>query len=277
MSGTGVSRSFREKFKPSVWVGTTDDLGRLVSTCRELEASRQQSLRSAHLATEVERKEERLRAWGYLDDDEKEERWKDDNDQLLAQKLSGATLHMEVVSKSYEERIYGDPDQILTELERPKDVKSFEISLGSQGYSSSYSEGTGFRVVADSDGASVTIFGYDKDWVDLTTSRLKKVLLEQRPWYFWMTRFWFAMLLTALLGVGLTSLSELVFGPSGWVIAVIPLAIASGLVGWFGDRLIPKFELVRPDSRARGAREIAVASAAIVWIVGTVVIPLILK
>jgi hypothetical protein len=277
MSGSGVSRSFREKLKPSVWVGTTDDLGRLIRACRELETSRRNTLAARHVATEAERKSEKFEYWSHLSLSERKARWKEEDEKQLAKAIAGATLHMEIVSRSYEERLYGDPDAILIELERPKDVKSFEITLGSQGYWSKTSEGTGFRIVTDGDGASVTIFGYDKDWVDLTTSRLKKVLLEQRPWYFWMTRVWFVVLLTSLFAGGLISLFQLIFGPNGWLITALPLPVIGGLVGWFGDRLIPKFELFRPDSRARGSREISIVGAAILWIIGTVVLPLILR
>jgi len=185
-----------------------------------------------------------------------------------------------VVSRSYEERVYGDPEKILLELERPKDVKSFEIRLGSQGNSSQTSKGTGFRLVADDDGASVTIFGYEKDWVDLTTSRLKKALLEQRPWYFWMVKFWFATVVSSVVCLGWVSLATWLFGGTsngGWLLFLIPAAITSALLGFFWDRILPKFELFRPDSRARGSREIGVAASAALWVVGTIVIPIVLR
>jgi hypothetical protein len=263
-----------------VWVGTTDDLARLVRACRELELSRHTALRATHSATEVNRKTEWLGRWSYLSAEEKEEHWAKSNDGHLANEISEATLRMEVVSRSYEERLYGNPDEILLELERPKDVKSFEIVLGTQSYSSHTSQGTGFRLVADSDGASVTVFGYDKDWVDLTTSRLKKILREQRPWYFWMAKFWFALLLTTVVCIGWESLFVWIFGgvsSGGWLAFIIPASITAVLSGFFWDRILPKFELFRPDRRARGSRQIGVTATGALWVVGTIVIPLLMK
>lgn len=267
---SAISRKVRDKLKPRMWVGDTNQFLRLIAACEELATSRREDITRAHQKSETARKKDFLEDNEWLPKEQAKAAWEDRNSRDLEDELSGADLKMDVTLKIYDEQLSGSPRDVLAELDRPSQVKAMTLRMGSDSYSSTVSGRTGFRLVADSEGMNVITFGSSRDWLDFASAKLQRIIREQRPWYFWMARLWFQIVVGVLLATGWV----LFLIPVGGQWYFIPVFITSILNAILWRRIIPMFELLSPGARARGSRAIGLVVTVGAWVVASVVIPI---
>jgi hypothetical protein len=223
-----------------MWVGDSTDLDRLITICRELQATSDEN--STH--------------------------------------RNSAELIMEATVKAYGERLEGTPEQVVALLDRPQDVKAIRLTVRHAIWDTT---GNGFRLVLDKDGATATITGETRDWIDLAKTKLERTLLLQRPWYYWTHTWWFGIfLLNPILALGTVVIASRGFhidlAPTvNWILVLIPETIVYSTLYFGWARLLPKFELFRTGERNRGTRTTAVLGGVGAWIIGSIVVPLILR
>lgn len=262
-----------------MWVADTEELKRIVRACRELSATREREIRQKQEDSKVARKKEFLDEYGWGTKAQNEKSWADKNARDLASELHGADLTMELTLKAYGEQMTGEPEKILAELDRPSDVSALTLRIGSEGYSSTESGTTGFRLVADREGMTLVTFGGSKDWLDLASTKLKKLIDDGRPWYFWTAKPWFQLIVAIVVSIGWAGLfgsfADNAAHGINWTY-LAPSAATSLLIPFIWPRILPKFELLAPGHKSKGGRAIGVFGSVVVWIVGTVVIPIVI-
>ncbi len=283
MADSGVKLTVRDDMKPRMWVGDLHALGNLVKACRDLEAAEHERLTGMHKSTESDRRKEWARWKGPMKEGI-DEAWAGEDASQLAKTLEKSSLKMELKTKGYNQQLEGSPEQVIDEIARPQDVISLQMSLGSSYSLYSSPDGYGFRLTMDKDGAGVNIFGQTTDWIDRVKGKFTYVLTQQRPKFSWIRNYVVTSLLAIIPPVafyvwaasqpGLNATAK----TNIFLFFLVVVTASTFFVHFFlAPRLFPSFELVPLGRRSLGIRSGGAIVGAIVWVVGSIVLPLLIR
>lgn len=267
-----------------MWVGSVDDLKKLIKICRDLEARTHEQIRAALAASEPERREEFQRTHYIPTEADAIAEWETAELKEIDDTIDRIKLTMELTFERYGEKLIGEPEDLVNEINRPRDVQSIALNCGYQPAPYKVPPHSGFRVSIDKYGATATIFGANRESIDIARPKLFDEFRAQRPWYWWMATWW-GNVVVAYLPIGL--LVSILFPPF-----VQQLPPAARLIAWiaFGvfeallvvwavriwPRLLPMFELIVAGTNAHGRLALGAIGAGALWIIGSVVVPLML-
>jgi hypothetical protein len=173
---------------------------------------------------------------------------------------------------------------VLDNLDRPREVKSIVLRLGTQGYTYGLPPHSGFKLTMDSWGATSVIFGTKREWSDVVRPQIRTALRDQRPWYFWFRTWWATTLLSNFpftIPIALWSLTYVNRPHPDWITAVslYVLSISVGLIvalaAW--PRLIPMFEVAPVGTSTRGKVVVAFLLSVAAFVAANIVLPLVLR
>ena len=190
-------------------------------------------------------------------------------------------LTMTVKQKRWEAVGDGAPEEVIDNLTDPHDIEEMKISLGSAHGLFPNIRHSGFSLVFDNEGVQGEFHSYKTDWVVLAAGLLTEQITRSRPWYWWLRNdgliftalFVPVMVFNVSVLLGAYPLSPfetaLLLGGISLVAVILFPAIRTG---W--RKLIPAFELTPDGAQAKGRRFLVAASGLLVWVLGTVALPL---
>lgn len=265
------------------WTGNLGDLAKVIKHCRALEASAQNEVTSVFKSSESARKSEYLRARSYSDPESLERQWPLQNESELAKATTALTLKMSATQKKWDREMSGNPDDVMKELDAD-DIVKITLSIGSLFWPS---ETTGYAAEITFDrtsGVEVRSVAPNSLWVESVTATLRSQLVNQRPWYWWL-RYplvpYLAVILPIIVASPSIARAIMIDDPASRLAFALMLgsvAVVLGLVcGQLVKKLIPAFELVADGRKAFGARALGVVGASLLWILGTLVVPILLS
>ena len=287
MNQPSVERSVREQTKTAMWVGDMDEVRAFIRRLEPLVERSREDLRAHFNKTEIQRKAIFLANRRFSPETDADAEWDSENRRTIDDALERLEYQTTIKMKAYDEELEGDPFELLDEIDRPQEIAEISISQGRQGYSYRLPKHSGFRIVFDKYGANAVIFGIDRAWIDICKPVITRALGANRPRYHWMATWWgsvlvgyfpimIAAVITVLLLAG--SLREsptlllLVFVGYGIVLIGAMIFV---IFGW--GRLLPMFEVTDGKRSATGARALSLFGAGILWILASIVIPLLLN
>lgn len=276
-------RTVEDSLPRSMWIGNIADLKRLIRICRDLESRSHQQIRVALAATEPERKADFQRIRYVPRDSDATAEWEKSEQKVLHDTIDRVKLTMELTFEKYGEKLIGDPEDLITEIDRPGDVRSVALNYGYKFPVYGVPPHSGFQVSIDKFGVSATIFGADRESIDVARPKFIDEFKAQRPWYWWMTTWWgnlvvayvpLSILINVLFPSFVLHLSPAA-AVNAWILFVASevLLVAWATLVW--PKLLPKFELIEAGSNARGRLAIGAIGSGALWIIGTVVVPLV--
>ena len=280
-----VKRMVRDAIPDAMWVGSVEKLERVVALGREIQAKTHAQVELALKETAAARKAEFVRRRYLTDDDDISALWRDENKREIQAAKDSIPLTLSVKLAAYGEEIKGKPEEVLSLIDAPEDVRSVTLRLGLDGYLPyGVPEHSGFRISIDKTGAAAVIFGQSREWIDMVRAPILRELRRQKPWYSWTRRLLPTVVfsnvpLTLPLTVWATAIwsSSSPYAWSGWVVygVAVTLGLLSGMFLW--PRLIPMFELVPVGVESRGRRVIGILGASSLWVMGTIFVPIVLQ
>lgn len=189
------------------------------------------------------------------------------NRSTLLEDLRRTDLDLTVMMRKDRE-ISGAPSLVLKDVDARKttDISINQIGLyrGSVGLSLNFLRNHGCRVTLRSD---------DKKWVSHARTELERALLKNRPWYWWLRKYWvLSVLFYAAFLIGFLPL--LFQDPSSQTTLTVFLAavvVPNGLPAVL-QLVIPAFELRESGQQARGSVVIATIIAVVGWL-GSIFLP----
>lgn len=165
------------------------DFMRIVSLCRELEASARTEIEAEHIRAAESREKQFFDSRPYYSREKDLSAWEKENQDSLTGTLENHVLIMSTVEKAFDTKVSGDPDEVIQNIE-PADVRKIELSMGSIYRESDFA----FNLIFNSeDGCKVVASGPTSDWVILVKGKLKGTLEQKRPWYRWLRLYQFSM------------------------------------------------------------------------------------
>lgn len=193
---------------------------------------------------------------------------------------------MKSVERRFEQEFSGEPANVLAAMD-PGQVVRLSISVGKM-YVAEHAGGFAMEIKFDrDDGCIVRALGPTGDWIVQVEGKLKHPISTRRPWYWWLRNEWLAGPLfaipavVALVAIRANAASGENVAPGEWASFVFLFSVLGATVGTIAvallRKLLPAFELVAPGEKARGGRILGLLGAAILWLTGSVVLPLMLR
>lgn len=205
-----------------------------------------------------------------------EEAWKR-HDAEFYQAIANTALRMVVAYRRWERTSSGTPEEIFAEGIDVADVVSIDIEMEG----SSYPRRDGYALAASlsPSGASAAFKAPEPGFIDMAGTRLKDQFKRQRPRYWWFRATWAPWVVSAPTFLALLVLTVILVLQGYNILTVLLFQlIFAAIVIPIGVALLRKiatpFELLKPNSKARGAKKISAAVGLAVWVLSTVAIPL---
>lgn len=267
--------------KAECWIGTTEDLEHLVKTCDELRQHIESVIESRFIAGTAERRAAfDAQRYSFTSDVDHEARWPLRESAIHEEMLKSAQLVLSVESVKWNSRVSGSPEEVLQQIEDPKDVKKITLTIGTE-HNMRLRERSSLDVVIDRKwGAEATLLGYETNWIALASGKLSEEFKRARPWYAWMRS---AGGLTVIVGVPLIALVAAAYlatlAKANLVSVLITELSLTFLILVGLNRLVhaavPRFRLLPPGERLKSGRAVAVGIGA--WLTSTVVMPVLVS
>ena len=277
-----MTHTLQQDLKVRMWVGDIDDLRDLLKVARDLETRSHAEVRARMEASEPERRATFIATRYIPAGTDSDEAWKEANKKEVLRALDGINLTMSVTLKAYGEVVAGKPEDVLDKITPQDKIKTVSMSLGSQRPMFDTPVHSGFTLGL-SEYPSATVFASDRPALVVAQTELQRLLDQRKPWYWWLRSFWGSMLCVNLpINVAGAATAVLYAGTNtdriagGIAIVVVFFGISAYLLFSAWDRILSRFEVVGKGSRPRGAAALSVIGAAVLWIAGTIVIPIFL-
>lgn len=261
----------------TVWAGDIDALRSLVKQLETLaEYVREKTLGSS-AANAATRRAQWDAQYSFYSASEKKTKWSAAEAKRQEEIREACQLRMRIDQRRWAMEIAGTPAEVLDEIDDLQDVRRVQLYLA--GRSGRFLGKYHLEVDLDSDKAFASFAAPEPEFIDLAGTRLKAEFRRQRPWSWWFRATWamWIYFVPGLIG-GLSLTSLLIDQRTDPVLALagqIILSTAITLGGYFGLRaLTPSFELAPSGAKTRGIRRFAIIGAIVLWIAGTVVIPI---
>jgi hypothetical protein len=189
----------------------------------------------------------------------------------LERDIDSMDIRIRAEHRTFGRVLEGPPSLVLEDIDLA-DLRTLQISMGG-----AYGAETPSLAVRMSrkEGVQVEIRDEGADWIVVAATRLKNVILRQRPWYWWTRSYW---IMYPVFALPLFVLVFWAFPPrttnfSLYLAISIWISFVSGGCCWLWGKLIPGFELMRSGSRGRGTRIFATLGTLTLFVMG-IVIPL---
>jgi len=284
----GFTQSATRKFKIAAWTGNAQGMGKVIETCRGLQADALLAAQNRLSESESERKTMYINeyaSWTGLPAEATDQLWQE-RDQREREELSRRlALRMTAVERKWSQEYNGSPEEIMQQID-PTDVVKLAIEIG-QPWSLSARDGYALSITMSRDtGVEVQVTAPSSGWVAQAEGQLRTLLMAGRPWYHFMQNIWWSVLIVwiPLMATIWSYQASRTNAPSsplatpetviilitiGVVIPILTNLLSAGI-----RKLLPAFELTGPGGQASGARKLAIAGSVGAWIVASVVIPL---
>jgi hypothetical protein len=280
---SNLSTRARASLEFNAWVGDVAALGKVVDVCRDLaaEATRIAQLEVATVGGMDRDAFESI--WGHETPGESRDRWESRLSEEREELAQGLGLRMAGTQNRFKQEFVGEPEDVLAAL-NVSDVKSLSLKMGNQ-YTSYKSGGFGLDVNFDREaGCEVKLTAPDQNWLVLANERLRVVLKDQRPWYWFLRSLWvsvplaFMPLFVVLVSVTLSLPADAPAGEVSVAGVVAVFGLMATFYAAFGLAVVirsklPAFELVPVGKSARGGRAVSVSVAMLAWL-GGILIPI---
>ncbi len=248
----------------AAWEGDESALRSLVTTIEELVNVDTSQIRERFIASQQERV------------DQVRETWKDVPSELDARTASAiaetehelahfdeaATIRVSTSYKEFDFRRTGAIDDVLVTLNR-KGLRSLSLQTPEDfRYIRLPSKvSISFDLI---EGVTTEIESFDRDWLLLAESKLKRAIKQNVPWWRFL-RTWQFISALAIAAYTLTNIALDAHSSSrdvGWHILVsIEAGLAMFGIGWVIRRVLPAFDLALAGSVGRGSKILRVAAS----------------
>lgn len=273
-----VTRRSTQKLVVLAWTGDRRNIEKLISVCGELV----QDARTRALAT-VDRsdsaRDRYLSGNSYLQTKaQKTQAWIKELETRDSSAIDRIELQMKAHHRRFQQEIEGYPSDVLAAIE-PSELVKLSLRMGSIHSGAEY----GLEVVLDTAyGATVQLSAPESDWVILGVEKLKANLLACRPWYWRLLNdsvvgtvvaSTFFVAVVAPMSFRSDAFTDIILVVFFAMVVAVPVGLgATGLI----KRLLPPFELLEQGVRAKGSRVIGAVGAVVLWIAGSIAIPILL-
>lgn len=286
-----LSQKSKGGFALDAWVGDTDAFADVIKTCNELAEIAIRDAEAAISSREADEKAEYFADRSYWTDEQNEVSWQQRRANIREQLRTELQPSVSTVQRKFNQENQGEPNEVLEAVDL-HDLRSLRVEFGGM-YSARRSEGFGLELSFDrKTGCEVRAVAPSADWIMLVQGKLRPALTSSRPWYWWLRSYKIAPWVF-LAPVAVTIYEVLVWLSTGYKPSATSSPILTAVVayGTFGGmvvlasflvvggvrRLLPAFELLRVGRRSIGARGLALVGAIVVWLIGTVVIPIVIR
>lgn len=261
------------------WSGEVSDLERIARALDELRDSARANLAHSYRESDGSREETaRKEALRWSDELPKDWAitWKHSNESTLQEFLEEIRVEM-AVTQGYR-TIEGAPETVLPLIDSSEPIGQISFRL-----TKSYRmPGPDLQLVLSIRETRLAVSGANDSWVLSAMAKLKPIVERNRPKYLRVRNIGYFVALIPAVCVALTIIFNL--GPNidkelrailTFLLIVAAFNAPFAAIGpW--RRLFPTFELRPPGGRPQGARTASRVVAITVWLLGTIVIPIIL-
>ena len=285
-STQSVRQTATGRFSVAAWTGDPEALSQVVKLCRGLEVRAKKQQAEQLSETTEWRKTEHAKTYSMLSGPALDAHWMEQDAAELTDSRLALTLAMRATEKKWDREYSGDPDDVLREIDVSEVVK-ISLSLGVE-YPTRGSGGISLQINFDRGyGCQVRTTAPTSEFVVLVDGELRPLLARHRPWYWWLRNGNTALPILAI-PIFATALAWLTSTPTAkpitaelWILIVIALLTSTFGVGLLLTsllrKMLPAFELLPTGRNSHGSKVLGIAFSVILWIVGTVVLPLALK
>lgn len=289
MSGF-MTKLLTRTFETPGWIGTQEDLLKLVRELQDIVDELIVVAKAAHDAAESDAKAEWFAARGKLAELYSDEDW----DQLWtprwAEKRRRMKLEANATMPDLNEERSGPAAEVCESLTEPERVQSLVLQYGSK-YGPPNVENGYIKISFRSDARPrVEMAASDLGWLDATEKRLARVLERRTPDYKrWLPsegaelklatlQFVLGAILGLTIAVGFyvaIRRADLLFGI---LVAMAAISVPYVTINSFRRmyKRLPRFELIEPGTKAQGSTIVKWVSSAAAWVVGSIAIPVLL-
>lgn len=273
-----TKRTARGSVTSPVWSGDLSALRDLVRRVEEVASyARMQMLGSLDSTLET-RRAKFLSEHAYIrDDSDRERRWRQKEQEERAEIDRATRVALVARQRRWSLEHSGSPAEVLSEID-PKDVSRVRVTFGQ--FSMASVEAYEFALDLDNRGATAEFVGPDTNFVDLAATKLRNELKQARPWFGWVRRGWAVWVL--YLPAAIASLYVWDWARSAGVASAVTLQFLFLAIVGTGTYMlarwtVPAFELASITQMANSRRRMKAMTSALVWLVGTVGLPLLLN